>query len=190
MLDFTNFGNLTGGTQDDTFVFANGKGVNGNINGGGGYNTLNWSAYTTPVSVNIQSATATGVGGTFANIEQVIGGPSDSVSNTLTGQNVASAWNITSNDAGNISEGGSDVLDFTNFGNLTGGTQNDTFAFTNGKTVSGNVNGGGGYNTLSWSAYTTPVSVNFQAPRPPASAARLPTSSRSSAGHPIRSPTR
>ena len=175
VLDFTNFGNLTGGTQDDAFVFANGKGVNGNINGGGGYNTLNWSAYTTSVSVNIQSATATGIGGTFANIEQVIGGSSDSVSNTLIGQNVASAWNITSNDAGNISESGSDVLDFTNFGNLTGGTQNDTFVFTNGKTVSGNINGGGGgYNTLNWSAYTTPVSVNLQTPRPPASAARLP----------------
>ena len=162
VLDFTNFGNLTGGTQNDTFIFTNGKTVSGNVNGGGGYDTLNWSAYTTPVSVNLQSATATGIGGTFANIEQVIGGSSDSVSNTLTGQNVASTWNVTSNDAGNISESGSDVLDFTNFGDLTGGTQDDTFVFANGKGVNGNINGGGGYNTLNWSAYTTPVSANLQ----------------------------
>jgi hypothetical protein len=44
---------LTGGTLDDTFAFANGAGVSGTINGGGGTNRAEYTAYTTPVSVNL-----------------------------------------------------------------------------------------------------------------------------------------
>jgi len=46
--------------------------------------------------------------------------------------------------------------------NLKGGTFNDIFALGNGATLKGGtVNGGGGSDTLDYSAYTTPVSVNL-----------------------------
>ena len=38
---FSGFENLTGNLGDDTFVFADGMGVAGRVDGGGGSNTLN-----------------------------------------------------------------------------------------------------------------------------------------------------
>src|SRR5262249_3094505 len=56
--------NLMGGGGTDTFVFGDGAGVSGNVTGGsGGANTLDYSAYTTSVYVNLQTFAATGVGG-------------------------------------------------------------------------------------------------------------------------------
>jgi hypothetical protein len=66
--------NLTGGADADTFGFADGQGVDGIINGGGGSNTIDDSAYTSNVVVNLQLNTATGVGGGIANIQNVTGG--------------------------------------------------------------------------------------------------------------------
>ena len=74
---FTAFQNLNGGsgTSNNAFVFSNAASVSGNINGvSTGTNTLNYSAYTTAVSVNLQSTTATGIGGTYSNINTLIGG--------------------------------------------------------------------------------------------------------------------
>ena len=47
-LTFTAVQNLTGGTGDDTFRFGNGAGVSGIVNGGGGTDKLDYSAYTPP----------------------------------------------------------------------------------------------------------------------------------------------
>jgi hypothetical protein len=66
--------NLVGGAAADTFVFGDGFQIAGTIDGGGGTNTLNYSAYTSNVIVNLQTGTATGVGGGIANIQNVTGG--------------------------------------------------------------------------------------------------------------------
>src|SRR5574337_1416614 len=51
---------------------------------------------------------------------------------------------------------------FSNIENLTGGTGNDDFLFSNGATVSGTVDGGaGGTNTLDFTAYSTAVAVTL-----------------------------
>jgi hypothetical protein len=71
---FTSVQNLVGGASTDTFRFGNGAGVTGFIDGGAGFNVLDYSAYTTPVSVNLGAHTATGVGGGVFNIQGVIGG--------------------------------------------------------------------------------------------------------------------
>src|SRR5690606_5132547 len=81
---FNSFENLTGGSNNDSFVFSNGVGLSGSINGGLGSNTLDYSAYTTAIAVNLQTATATELGGTFSNIGNFIGG---SAADTLTGAN-------------------------------------------------------------------------------------------------------
>ncbi len=71
---FTSMQNLVGGPSLDAFRFSNGAGVTGSINGGAGFNVLDYSAYTTPVFVNLAANKATGVGGIVVNIQGVIGG--------------------------------------------------------------------------------------------------------------------
>jgi hypothetical protein len=66
--------NLTGGADTDTFSFADGQGIDGIIDGGGGINMLDYSAYTSNVIVNLPLSTATGVGGGIAHIQNVTGG--------------------------------------------------------------------------------------------------------------------
>ncbi len=153
---FTAFRNLVGGSANNTFTFANGGSVSGSINGAAGSNTLDYSALTTAISVNLATNTATAVGGGFSNIQTFNGG---SGTNTLTGANTPNAWQITANNGGNING----TVNFASFADLVGGTGNDTFSFANGVSVSGTINGGGGADTLDLSAYTTPVSVNLAA---------------------------
>src|SRR5205823_3556637 len=82
---FYGLGNLAGGALDDRFVLTAGKGV-GLIGGGAGSNTLDYSAYPAPVTVNLQAQSATnidgGSAGGFANIDNLVGGAG---SDTLVG---------------------------------------------------------------------------------------------------------
>jgi CHAT domain-containing protein len=153
-LTFSSIENLTGGTANDTFLFGKGASISGTINGEAGIDTLNYSAYATPVTVNLAFGTATNTG-VLSNIENLIGGSSGN--NTLIGSNTANTWNITGTDSGNING----TVSFSSFQNLTGGTGNDTFVFSNGVGVSGTINGGAGTNTLDYSAYNTPITVNL-----------------------------
>lgn len=77
-------------------------------------------------------------------------------SDKLIGRNAASTWTITANNAGKVGN-----ATFTAVENLTGGTLNDTFKFSNGAGVSGTIDGGGGVNTLNYAAYLTAVKVNL-----------------------------
>lgn len=151
---FVDVQNLTGNSSSDTFIFSNGASVSGDIDGAGGSNAISYASYLTPVSVNLQTGTSTGCN-TFANIQTFTGG---SGSDTMIGQNALNSWNITSNNAGNI--GGS--ITFSSFENLTGGTAADTFTFSNGVSLSGDIDGAGGANAVSYASYLTPVSVNLQ----------------------------
>jgi filamentous hemagglutinin family protein len=146
-LTFSSIENLTGGTANDTFLFGNGASISGTINGSSGFDTLNYSATATPVTVNL----GTGI----LNIESLIGGSSGN--NTLVSSNTANTWNLTAPNTGNING----TVGFSSFQNLTGGTSNDTFVFSNGVGVSGTINGGAGTNTLDYSAYNTPITVNL-----------------------------
>jgi hypothetical protein len=140
-LNFLAFGNLTGSSLEDTFVFDNGQGVSGIIDGAGGSNTLNYSTYTTPVTVNLATNTATGVGANISSIQNVIGG---SGTNTLIGSNSSNTWNITSANAGNLNG----ATSFTAISNFTGGNLDDTFQFSPNASISGNLNGQAGNLTL------------------------------------------
>jgi DNA-binding beta-propeller fold protein YncE len=64
---------LVGGAGGDTFHFADGAALAGNIVGGSA-GTLDYSAYTTSVVVNLQTGLATGVGGSVSGIRSVLGG--------------------------------------------------------------------------------------------------------------------
>jgi hypothetical protein len=155
-LSFSAFQNLTGGSLADDFVF-NGAGVDGTLDGGGGANTLDESAYGAPVTVDLTADSATGVGVGFANVRSFVG--SAGGGNTLDGPAAATTWNLSGSDAGTLSGG----FAFTAFGNLNGGTGNNTFVIGSGGSLDGTLNGGaGGTNTLDYSAYTASVIVDLQ----------------------------
>ena len=141
--NFSAFGTLVGGSAD-TFALANGKSI-GSISATAG--TLDYSAYTTAVSVNGATNTATNVG-TLSGITSFTGGAG---SNTFTNATGSNTWNISNDNAGSISG-----KNFSAFGTLVGGSA-DTFALANGKSI-GSISATAG--TLDYSAYTTAVSVN------------------------------
>jgi hypothetical protein len=74
-VQFGNIQNVTAGSGGDTFHFEDGAAIAGNLTGGGG-DTLDYSAYTTSVTVDLQPgiASGTGVGGSVSGITTVDGG--------------------------------------------------------------------------------------------------------------------
>jgi hypothetical protein len=155
LVTFTSMQNLSGGTATDAFIFSDGAGMSGNIRVGASFD---YSAYTTDVSVNLQRATATGVGGTFSGIQTFTGG---SGNNALVGAKGTNVWTIGRGDTGTVTVNGTTTEAFTRFQNLTGGSTTNRFVFSDGAGISGNLNGGGGA-LLDYSAYSTTVIVNLQ----------------------------
>jgi hypothetical protein len=86
------------GTGADAFVFADGAGVDGNIQGSGQTvtNTLNYAAYSTTVVVDLQTHTGTGVGGQVLDIQNAMGGTGGA----------AGVYNILVGNGGNVLTGG------------------------------------------------------------------------------------
>ncbi len=89
---YTGVKNLIGGGGNDRFFFANGAATAGRIDGGGGVNTLDYSAYTTGVAVDLAAGTAAGTAGIVTGtIQNVTGGSGndslagDGQNNVLTG---------------------------------------------------------------------------------------------------------
>jgi hypothetical protein len=152
---FAGFQNLDALGQS-TFVFSDGAGVDGNINAGGTGNVLDESAYSTPVTVDLAARTATGIGGTFAGLQSLVG--SAAGGNSLNGPAAVTTWNVTGTDAGTVSGGYS----FAGFGNLTGGAGNNLFYVLPGASLDGTLTGGGGTNTLNYQSYDGNVLVDLQ----------------------------
>lgn len=106
---------LIGGKAVNLFVFEDGAIFGGTIVGGSGTNTLDYSAYTTAIAVNLGTGTATGTSG-ISNISRIIGSTQN---DTLTGNANA---NYIDGKAGNdiiTGGGGNDTL--------IGGLGDDTF---------------------------------------------------------------
>jgi hypothetical protein len=175
-LTFSSVGNLVGGTLADLFVFSNGASVSGTINGGNGSDTLKYTAYLTPVLVNLETGETTGADGGFSNVEKFNGSaattnipatdttPASSVidPDTLIASNTVNTWNISGINAGIIHAATRGDFAFSSFENLTGGTLADRFVIADQVGVTaGTIDGGGGNNTLDYSAYSTAVVVDL-----------------------------
>jgi hypothetical protein len=72
-VSFGRVGSLTAGSGGDTFRFADGATLSGTLTGGG-FDTLDYSAYSSSVIVDLQTGFATGVGGSISGIGTVYGG--------------------------------------------------------------------------------------------------------------------
>jgi glucose/arabinose dehydrogenase len=191
---FSSFQNLTGGQVPSNganfFLVGDNAGVSGNIVGGSGTNRLDYAAYTTAVTVDLSAGTATGVGGSVRNMQQVRGGAGDDnltgnaagittflaspgndtvtglagSTNKLVSTVEDSTWSVTSRNAGTLAIGASTTT-FTGTQNLSGtsiGFGANTFVFSDGIGVDGTVTGSGfGTNTLNYSAYSSSVIVDL-----------------------------
>lgn len=125
---FSGIENLTGNTQDDSFVFADGSSISGVVDGATGSDSVDQSAQSGIVTVTLG-------GSGFTNIESFTGNGGNS---TLVGDNIANTWSITGVDSGTVG-----TVAFSNFSNLQGGTNDDSFVITGGS-LSGVANGGAG----------------------------------------------
>ncbi|MBT9317625.1 CHAT domain-containing protein [Leptothoe spongobia] len=148
---FQAFETVTPGAGDDRFVVNGGPWTS--LDGGLGTDTLDYSNYTTAVTVDLQAETATDIG-TINNIETLIGG---SASDSLIGTNSNDIVLITGNNAGTFNN-----LNFSNIENHDGGGGNDTFFFSDGTSVTGVLTGGDGIDRANYNNYTTGITVDLQ----------------------------
>jgi len=154
---FSSFENLTGHNNfDDLFIISDAKGVSGAINGGTGTgtDTIDYSTYTTSVSLNLEDGTSTNVSGGATGIEIFAGGAD---SDTLTDPNTVNIWSLTADDGGDVNG----AVQFSSVENLTGGTDDDEFVFSDAVGVAGTIDGGDSFDTLDYTAYTSVVSVDL-----------------------------
>ena len=147
-LNFTSFEHLRGNSGNDQFVFADGLGVTGSVDGGLGSDTVDYSAYTTAVSVNFVTNLGTNIDGGVTTVENATGG---SGNDSLTG-----------NTLGNTLIGGlgNDVLT-DGFGNdsLDGGDGDDQYVLTPGSADI--ATDSSGVDVLDFSNSAGPISINL-----------------------------
>jgi hypothetical protein len=160
LVTFASIQNLIGGTANNRFVFSDGAGISGNLDGGNDGGSLDYSASSRSVIVDLQTASATDVGGRIAHIRNVTGGMSGGTGiynilvgnggNTLTGgggrRNLLiaglSASTLTGGDDDDILIGGStlydmDVMSLMAIMDYWSGTSDD-YATRVGNLLSGN----------------------------------------------------
>ncbi|MBN2061263.1 MAG: DUF4347 domain-containing protein, partial [Deltaproteobacteria bacterium] len=148
---------IYGGAGDDTYTFQDGWGSDSVLEyADEGIDTLNFSAVTDNLTFTINSDGSISVtDGTntltsVANIEKIIGG---SGSDTIIGPSGGATWNLTGDNTGIVNG-----LIFSGIDNLKGSdTGADNFIIENNARWSGEIDGGGGANTLS----AAPVSADL-----------------------------
>ncbi len=115
---------------------------------------------------NIAAVLDLGGGMLTAGMINLDGGATNVVTfrDTLIAQNQANTWVLTTgDDDGTLANASlSSTANFTDLHHLTGNAMNDRFDF-NGGSVSGNIDGRAGINTLDYSSLTAPISVALSA---------------------------
>ena len=157
---FINVENLTGNTGIDNFDLSGGT-LAGSVDGAGGIDTLTANNVVNSWTVtSANGGTVTGTGG-FSNIENllgnantdnftIIGGSIESIDgaggiDSLTADNnPTNNWSITGVNLGAVTG----VASFSAIESLIGGTNTDNFVLTGAGSVSSNIDGNGGTNSL------------------------------------------
>lgn len=134
----SSFENLFAGSGADLFHVSSG-GLTGHLSGGRGIDTLDYSEFGSPVTVDIAYATASGFGG-INGLEKFKGSAGV---DTFLGSSGDDTFNITAANAGRLNG----VTDFASFENLGGGSGADYFRFLNQATV-GSIDGGDDFDIL------------------------------------------
>ncbi|NBP80830.1 hypothetical protein EBU58_08975, partial [bacterium] len=140
-VSFEGFENLRGGASGDTFVMQAEGAVSGTLDGGGGSNTLDYSAFQTAVTVDmaiVDPSPMTAAAG-VRRIGTLIGG-SSSLDTLIGPQGLEANWEMTADNAGVVNG-----ARFSGFENLTGQAEaRDGFLLRVGGSVAGVIDGGVG----------------------------------------------
>lgn len=150
IIRFINFINLNGSDASDNFTLTSGSSITGQINGGGGINTLVNETADSVWSLTDQKLTnsSSNVIASFSNIQTIAGSNSD----TLIGLNQANDWQVQGTNSGYVQKQaaleGEGQIKFSGMNNLTGGTNADEFTFWDAGKISGNIDGGDGVDKL------------------------------------------
>jgi 6-phosphogluconolactonase (cycloisomerase 2 family) len=131
---------LAGGGDNDTYAFDDGWGEDSVIEGqGAGSDTLDFSAVTADLTLEVGSLTVTSDGNTVShaedNVENVVGGAS--TGDLVVGDDSTNTWHLTGTNEGDLNG----ALFFSSFENLTGGALDDTFFFIGDGNVAGLIDG-------------------------------------------------
>ena len=123
------------------------------VNTGNGADAINLSG-TAPRQINLNTGggSDTVTVGTLNGAVVYNGGPG---ANALVGPTAGATWYISGSNSGSVG-----LLAFSSVGSLVGGAGADTFAFANGVTFAGTIDGGSGSDTVDLSAYTSSKTVN------------------------------
>ncbi|MFL5329817.1 MAG: hypothetical protein ACJ8C4_12975 [Gemmataceae bacterium] len=162
VLYFMGMENVTGGTANDRFVFMPNAGIAGKLDGSGGADTLDYSAFAAPVQVSFVTKSATAAPA-FAGIETVVG--STVAGNIIDGPNAPNVWNVAGTNAGTLQTLAFGNIAFSNFDRLVGGTSSDVFAMSAAGLITGLLDGGAGNgaNRLDYSGRTDDIQVDLTA---------------------------
>ena len=159
--------NFVGGPTNDDFVFINGAVLNGYIDGGLGVDTLDYSGYDSPRHFTLTKhgtqngyrGTEASLAGGFDNINALIGTALVSP-DSLIGMNAIATWEIDTG-SNQYSTDATHSLEFSRIEDLLGNGSADVFAFQDTATHTGIFDGGGGLDTLDYSAYSTTICANL-----------------------------
>ena len=139
---FENIEHLVGGYSSNLFAFSNDLArISGDLAGRDGADTMDYSERDATVTIDLQTATATGIGGQFTDVEHFVG---TDQTDLLIGLNTANTWSISDNNAGTING----ATTFSSFENITGGASSDTFDLAAEANIEGLIDGAGGFNEL------------------------------------------
>lgn len=154
---FTFFGDIIGGDGDDSFLFTGNGSVTGAIVGGGGNNRIDYSGYSSAVTVNLAAGTATGVGTTYSGIGEFTG---SAQSDLVSGPAEATRYEFTGPSRFNTG-----TYSLISFENLNAGPLADRFVILPGGSLGGFLDGGGlpgsAFDILDHSVYGAEVHVNL-----------------------------
>ncbi|MDA1251388.1 MAG: hypothetical protein O2820_19430 [Planctomycetota bacterium] len=138
--------NLLGGSDDDKFVFSDGATLTGTINGESGSDVVDYSAFLSSVTASV---------GDFTSIEEIIGG---SAVDVIAGGSGNDTFIVTDADQGTVNG-----IAFSSFESLDGRDGNDSFTMQTSGTLTGQIEGGNGSDSL-MIAKPIPVIVSITGP--------------------------
>jgi len=156
LVNFSNIESIQGSSGPDQFKFGSSGSLLGQIHGGLSSDTLDFSAKTTGVTINLATAISTFTGG-FVAIENFVG--SSSNADTLVSPNAANAWQVVAANSGVLNN----QYFFSGVENLTGGSLVDSFVIADSGSLTGAINGGTGVDVLNLTAKSSALDFRLAA---------------------------
>jgi filamentous hemagglutinin family protein len=124
-ITFSNISDLLGSNFFDIFHFSHSSSITGSLDGQiQMINTLDYSDYGSLVNIDFKNKKASGIGGTFKNIDKFIG--PIGYDNILMGSDSYNIWDIAEDSKGFLTINNK-KMEFTNFNTLLGGSKEDFF---------------------------------------------------------------